>query len=197
MRSFRVALIVGLLAGAAAPAVAGSPAAQAAAGRDAAQMRNRMNLRVGMSTADENRRPAICLEVRAWSRLSVEGCGTGSGFLHRDEGAELAHFRSKWSVVRADVPGGRIRAQAAVGFAELQLTADEPGFHFGSPRPQAIETAGPEAGIALQWLGPLRGGVEWIASASMGLAWLPHAPKLVEPQSTWQPSASLEFGVGW
>jgi hypothetical protein len=138
------------------------------------------------------------MEVTAYRSLSVEGCGTGSGLLHSESGAELAHFRAKWSFFEADTGSGTLRTQVAAGFAELQLDADEPGFVFGKPDDaEPIEVAGPESSLSVQWLSPLGDDFELVSNVNAGLAWLPHAGELVVPQSRLQTFISLEVGVGW
>lgn len=167
------------------------------AGARAARAQNRVNLRVGGASTDTTGIPTICMEVRAVWRLSVEGCGTGSGFLHSQSGGEMAHFRAKWQVVGQVVGGGQLRLHGGVGFAELQLDADQPGFDFGRPEGSRIETAGAEGSLSLSWLRPMGAGWELIANATGGMAWLPHADELVAPQARAQPFLSLELGVGW
>jgi hypothetical protein len=163
----------------------------------AARAENRVNLRVGGASTDTTGVPTICMEVRAVWRLSVEGCGTGSGFLHSQSGGEMAHFRAKWQAFGHVVGGGQLRVHGGVGFAELQLDADQPGFDFGSPRGSRIETAGAEGSLSLSWLRPMGAGWELIANATGGMAWLPHADELATPQDRAQPFVSLELGVGW
>jgi hypothetical protein len=167
------------------------------AGVRAARAENRINLRVGGASTDTTGVPTICMEVRAVARLSVEGCGTGSGFLHSQSGGEMAHFRAKWQVLGRVAGGGKLRLHGGVGFAELQLDADRPGFDFGSPRGSRIETAGPEGSLSLSWLRPMGAGWELIANTTGGLAWLPYADELAAPQDRAQPFVSFELGVGW
>lgn len=166
-------------------------------GEVARRAANRVNLRLGTASTDHTGRPTICLEVSAVWRLSVEGCGTGSGFLHSEPGAQLAHFRAKARVFQRAVQQGLLRVQAGVGFAELQLDADEAGFEFGTPTGRRIEAAGPEAALSLQWLRPLGKGWEFILDTSAGAAWIPHAAELAEPQDQMQPFVSFEAGIGW
>jgi hypothetical protein len=163
----------------------------------AARTENRVNLRVGGASTDTTGVPTICMEVRAVARLSVEGCGTGSGFLHSQSGGEMAHFRAKWQVLGRVVGGGKMRLHGGLGFAELQLDADRPGFDFGSPRDSRIETAGPEGSLSLSWLRPMGAGWELIANTTGGLAWFPYAGELATSQERAQPFVSLELGVGW
>lgn len=162
-----------------------------------ARARNRINLRVGGASTDTTGVPTICMEVRAVARLSVEGCGTGSGFLHGQSGGEMAHFRAKWQALGRVVGNGQLRVHGGVGFAELQLDADQPGFDFGAPRGSRIETAGAEGSLSLSWLRPMGAGWELIVNTTGGMAWLPHAGELVVPQARAQPFVSFELGVGW
>lgn len=158
--------------------------------------KNRVNLRIGTASTDDNGRPTICLEVRAVSRLSIEGCGTGTGFLHSEAGGELAHFRAKWAIYRRTVQRGALQTQLGLGLAELQLDADEPGFVL-DPDENGIEAIGPEASIAVQWLRPMGKGWELVLNTSAGLAWIPGAGDLVEPQDSLQPFVGFDVGVGF
>jgi hypothetical protein len=159
---------------------------------------NRINFRLGTSTSDDTGNPTICLDVRLWRGLGVESCGTGQSIIHNDVGRELAHFRATWAVFERGTSSGTGRLRAGVGFAELQVGIDRPGFHFGDP--DAVErgsVAGPEAALQGQWLVPLGKGVEAVASFTAGLAFFASADKLVTPQSSTQPFASFEIGLGW
>lgn len=157
---------------------------------------NRVNARVGVASSDGNGRPVICLEVRAVARLSVEGCGTGSGFLHHAPGAELAHFRAKWAVHRRVVKRGVGQLQLGLGMAELQLGPDEPGFVV-RPESGGIEAVGPEVSLAVQWLRPMGGGWELMVNAGAGVAWVPGAGSLSEARDAVQPFLAFEVGAGW
>jgi hypothetical protein len=159
--------------------------------------RNYGNLRVGASTANANGRPELCLELAPLAFLSIEGCGTGSGFLHHDPSAEVAHFRGKLRVATFETSWGSFQPLVAAGFAELQVGEDEPGFDFSGTDGRAVATAGPELGLGLRYLRPLSSGFELVGDLSLGAAWFPHGPKLVTPQNTWVPSASLTFGIGF
>ncbi|WP_163996134.1 hypothetical protein [Pyxidicoccus caerfyrddinensis] len=160
--------------------------------------RNFGNLRVGGSTANGNGRPELCLELSPVSFLSVEGCGTGSGFLHGDPEPEVAHFRTKLRLLSFDAEGwGTLQPFLAAGMAEAQVGEDDPGFQFNGTDARRVSTAGPEMGVGLRFLRPLASGFELVGDFNLGMAWLPHAPELVKPQDTWLPSASLSFGVGF
>lgn len=149
-----------------------------------------------MASSDDVRRPTVCLEVVALWSTSIEGCGTGSGILHDEVGRQIAHFRVNIPFRRDALAGGWSAVRAGVGFAELEVGPDRPGFDFGTPD-QTGSTAGPDASISLQWLRPLGGGVELVATATVGLAWFSGSDRLVVPQEPFQPYAAFEVGAGW
>lgn len=153
------------------------------------------NLRVGASTNTDYERASICIEVTVWSKLSVEGCGNGSGILHNSDGGELAHFRAKWALWNARVPRGNIIVQGGLGFAELQVGKDEPGFEFGDPSGESA--AGAEGAVSVQYLAPFGRGFEFIASSAVGMAYIRGANALPAAPSRAQPFASFELGIGW
>tara|TARA_R110002096_G_scaffold143328_4_gene299237 strand:+ start:1791 stop:2288 length:498 start_codon:yes stop_codon:yes gene_type:complete len=153
------------------------------------------NLRVGASTNADYERASICLEVTVWRKLSVEGCGNGSGILHKSDGGELAHFRAKWALWNASVSRGNVVLQGGLGFAELQVGADEPGFEFGVPSGESA--AGAEGSLSLQYFAPVGKGFEFIASSAIGMAYIRGANALPTAPSKAQPFASFELGIGW
>ncbi len=157
--------------------------------------RNYGNLRIGASSS--SRHPALCLELAPLEVLSVEGCGTGSGFLHHDEEPEVAHFRSWVKLTSWETRWGWLQPRVGVGFAELQVGADSGGFDFGGVGPRGVATAGPEVGASLRLLFPLMGGVELVGEVGLSAAWFQHAPRLVVPQASFQPSASFSLGFGF
>ncbi|WP_044889371.1 hypothetical protein [Myxococcus hansupus] len=160
--------------------------------------RNFINLRVGGSTANGNGRPELCMELSPVAFLSLEGCGTGSGFLHGDPEPEVAHFRAKLRLTSFDVARwGTLQPFIAGGFAESQVGRDDPGFQFKGTDRRRVATTGPEGGFGLRYLRPLASGFELVGDLNFSLAWLPHAPQLIKPGDTWLPSASLSFGVGF
>ncbi len=159
---------------------------------------NRFNLRIGAATTDSNGHPTLCLDVRVWRGLGVESCGTGQAVLHDDPGYEMAHFRATWSLVeRAMPPGGTVRLRGGVGWAEMQVGVDHPGFRFNTLDGDRGSVAGPEASVQGQWLMPLGGGIEAVGSATIGAAVFASANQLVIPQDRLQPFASFEVGLGW
>ncbi len=157
--------------------------------------RNYGNLRIGASSS--SRRPALCLELSPLEMLSIEGCGTGSGFLHQDLEPEIAHFRSWLKLTSWMTALGWLQPRLGVGFAEMQVGEDGSGFHFSGVGATGVETAGPEVGASLRLLFPVVGGVELVGEVGMSAAWFHYAPQLVVPQSSFQPSANLSLGVGF
>ncbi len=137
--------------------------------------KSHFNLRVGAATNADNERASICIEVALWRKLSVEGCGNGSGILH--------------------IPRGNLVVQGGLGFAELQVGKDDPGFEFGSPSGQSA--AGAEGALSVQYLAPFGRGFEFIASSAMGMAYIRGANELPTAPSRAQPFASFELGIGW
>lgn len=180
-------------------AAAAQPSEQeAGTGGDAGRpVENRINLRLGGATSDSTGRPTICLDVRVWSGLGVESCGTGQGVIHNEPGTELAHFRATWSILQRATSSGTGRIRGGIGWAELQVGVDHPGFQFGQPDKDRGSVAGPEAAVQGQWLVPLGKGIEAIASFTAGLSAFADADKLIVPQSNLQPFASVEIGAGW
>ena len=157
-----------------------------------------VNLRAGASSSSESGRPVICMQVSAIAELSFETCGTGTGLLHHDPTPEMAHFRMKWATNRWSIAQGLIELQAGLGFTELQVGKDTPGFSFGVPTTsEPIETAGPEASLSLQWIYPLDLGFEFVGDATFGAAWLKYAPQLVTPRDKLAPFGEISAGVGW
>jgi hypothetical protein len=183
---------------AAGPARADGESTEPGAGDRAAPATNRINLRAGAATSDNNGRPTICLDVRVFGALGLESCGTGQALIHNDAGREMAHFRATWTLVTRHTGRGTGKLRAGAGFAELQVGVDHPGFRFGEP--DAIDrgsVAGPEAVVQGQWLVPLGRGVEAVASLTAGAAAFANADQLVAPQRAVQPFVSLELGLGW
>ncbi len=159
---------------------------------------NRINMRIGGATSDDNGRPTICLDVRIISGFGVESCGTGQQIIHNDPGREMAHFRGTWTVLAKATTHGTGKLRVGGGFAEMQVGEDHPGFHFGDPdSTDHGSVAGPEAVAQAQWLVPIGKGVEVVTSLTAGLAYFASADKLVIPQDHVQPFVSFEAGVGW
>lgn len=182
------------------PAIAhGDPeASEPGASDGGAPAANRFNVRLGNATSDSTGRPTICVDVRVFRGFGAESCGTGQGVIHDQPGTELAHFRGTWSFLEHTTSSGTGRLRGGLGWAELQVGVDHPGFHFGSPdATERGSVAGPEGSVQAQWLVPLGKGVEAIASLTAGVAVFAKANELIVPQSNVQPFVSGEIGVGW
>lgn len=156
------------------------------------------SLRVGASSGDAEGHPSVCLEVSPLSFLSLEGCGTGSGFLHNSSQPELAHFRSKLALGTFQSDRAWFRPQLALGFAELQVAEDEPGFDFSGTGSNGVETAGPEVGASIKMLVPVNGGFEIVGDLGVGVAYMRHAPRLArDPAGPVIFSAGATLGFGF
>ena len=158
--------------------------------------RTYVNFRGGFATSSL-RRPELCLDVAPLERLSIEACGTGSGFLHRDPDPEIAHFRAHWRVSSWQNAFGQLHARVSGGFAEVQLGEDDPGFQFTGVGPRGVETAGPELGLGLQAVKSIGAGFELIGNLQVGAVWTPFAGQLVTPMAEVQPFVSLTLGLGF
>lgn len=159
--------------------------------------RNFGNFRAGAGSSSESGKPYLCLELAPFSFLAVEGCGTGSGILHDDDSAETAHFRTKLRLANFLWRESFLQPHVALGFAELQVGEDSPGFDFAGTGPDGVETAGPEAGVGIRMLRSLGSGIEFVGDVGVAYAWMPHAPELVEPRSRHQVAATFTLGVGF
>jgi hypothetical protein len=118
--------------------------------------------------------------------------------IHDEAGTELAHFRATYTLATHTTASGTGRLRGGLGWAELQVGVDHPGFHFGQP--DSVErgsVAGPEGSLQAQYLVPLGKGIEAIASLTAGVAVFADADKLIAPQSNVQPFVSGEIGFGW
>lgn len=160
-----------------------------------APARNYANLRIGSSTSAT--RPELCLDVAPLDFLSLEACGTGSGFLHRDANPEIAHFRAGFVVKRFQLSTSDVALRVHAGFAEIQIGEDDPGFQFTSVGPRGVETAGPAVGVSTQLLVPVALGVELVGTFNVSALWVPFAPQLKLPLSPLQPSVSFSLGLGF
>jgi hypothetical protein len=158
---------------------------------------NRINMRVGASSTDDTGYPTICMDVRIVSRFSIESCGTGQAIIHNEPGNEMAHFRATYSFLERSLWKGNLHARGGLGFAEMQIGADHPGFRFGSPDQDRGSVAGPEASLSAQWLLPMYKDFDFVITGTAGLAYFTGAPELATSKSELQSFASIEAGIGW
>jgi hypothetical protein len=159
--------------------------------------RTYFQMRVGASSGNHTARPEVCAEMAPLRRFSVQACGTGAGIWHQDPAPQLAHFRVDWHILTRRFAGGVVEPLIGVGFAELQVGRDDPGFKFTGAGERAVETAGPEAATALRWIRRLDANFELVFDLHLGAAWLAHAPELVVPQSKLQVFTGVGAGVGF
>jgi hypothetical protein len=159
--------------------------------------RTYFHMRVGASSGNRTDRPEVCAEVAPHRRFSVQACGTGSDLWHNDPAPQLSHYRVDWHILAAPLGGGVVEPLLGVGFAELQVGRDDPGFRFGGTGSRNVETAGPEVATSLRWVKPLDTTFNFIADMNIGAAWLPHANELVVPQSRVQAFVAIGAGVGF
>ena len=191
-------VVFALLAAAAAPAFADEPTDEGVLGSDHhAPIVNRLNLRVGAASTDHNGHPTICLDVRVYMGFGIESCGTGQAVLHNDPGAEMAHFRATYSFLEGNLWKGTGHVRGGLGFAEMQVGIDNPGFVFGSPDSDKGSVSGPEASLSAQLLLPMYKGVDFVMTGTAGLAYFAHAGELAQTKSDVQPFVSVEAGLGW
>ncbi|CAM4007073.1 Outer membrane protein beta-barrel domain-containing protein [Corallococcus soli] len=162
---------------------------------EAASVRQYVNLRFGASSG--SKRLEMCLEISPLEAFSLEGCGTGSEILHHENSPEMAHFRAKYTLTQWKTEVGWLQPRIGLGFAELQMGADDAGFQFGGVGPRGVETAGPEATLGLRGIYPLGSHFDLVGELSFSMAWLKHAPQLIIPQSAFQPALSFTLGAGF
>ena len=158
-----------------------------------------LDFRVGVDRVGA-KHPVICAEVAPAGWWSIEGCGTGSGVLHHGNEADMAHFRARLRTAGIDHGRTEVDFLLGLGIAEVQTTADEPGFKFGAPvDANPIEAAGPEASVAAKgrlWLD--NGGRTYTsADLSVGVAAIPGAPAVLGQQGPVVPFAALTVGLGF
>lgn len=156
-----------------------------------------LDLRVG-GDSTEGSHPTICLAGYPLARVSLEACGTGSGILHHDSAPDLAHFRGRFTLLQAEGRTTDLSLMAGAGFAEVQRTADRPGFKFGAPtEPEPVEAAGPEVSASVQgryWFLPKAYA---IADVNAGVAAIPGAPAVLGHGGAAVPFASVTVGMGF
>jgi hypothetical protein len=157
-----------------------------------------LEVRGGLQAA-EGATPMFCVEAAAPRWLTLEGCGSGAGFLYPAGGQwEMVHFRGE-----ANVPlrsWGRTEAflQPGAGVAEIEAGQDQAGFLFGEAR-----SADQREGAGLE--GSVSGKVRlWPtdrlhvdAELNVGGAWIPSAPVVLGTASGFVPFAIGSVGVGF
>lgn len=158
---------------------------------------NRLNFRVGFASSDLNGHPTLCLDVNVAFGFGVETCGTGAQVLHNDPGQEMSHYRINYTMLERNLWKGTLHARGGLGFSEMQVGKDDPGFVFGGTNRDKGSTSGPEAALSAQWLLPMYKGLDFVVTGTAGLAYFAHAEDLASTKSDVQGFASIEAGIGW
>lgn len=157
-----------------------------------------LDLRVGGQTGTPLDHPVICMEGYPLSRFSIEACGNGAGFLHRDDVPDLAHFRVRGTVLEGIHKRTSAGLLVGAGFAEMSRGEDGPGFLFGPARsPGQTSAAGPELSAS----GKLRHWFDrrayFVADLNVGVALIAAAPTVVGQRGPTVGFASVTAGVGF
>jgi len=157
-----------------------------------------VDLRVGVDRIDSHH-PFLCGEISPLPWLSVEGCGTGSGLLHRGSEPEMAHFRTRGRIWGADHQRTELDLLIGAGFAEIQVAEDEHGFKFGRARSaDQVEAAGPEVSLSAKgrlWVD--KAGRTYVtADLNAGVAAIPAAPVVTGRPNKALPFAAFTVGFG-
>jgi len=157
-----------------------------------------VELRGGIDSFGDGQVPQICGEVHPIRYLSLDACGTGSGWFFQRPTDEMSHYRAE-----LDLPllsRGRAEAwlQPGLGFAEVQRGEDAGGFRFGD-RVDAgqVEAAGAEATLSGRGRLWFHERAFAVVEANLGLAYIPGAPEAVGAPSPTVPSAALSIGAGF
>ncbi|MBA2319965.1 MAG: hypothetical protein H0V89_02315 [Deltaproteobacteria bacterium] len=144
--------------------------------------------------------PTVCVEGYPTSWLSFEACGNGSGYWHDAPAPDFLHLRARTRV--AGVQAGRSSLDLVVGagLAEIQSTADRPGFVLGVPTdPEPVEAAGPEASLTLRgrhWVDPAA-RLYTTAGLDAGAAAIAGAPRVLGTAGQIVPFVQLTVGLGF
>ncbi len=168
-------------------------------GATARPERTFFDLRVGVMTAPGLGPEAmgqICGSVRPVRRLGIEACGNGAGVLHNRGGADFAHFRLKAEPWQQQINRTTWALSLAAGFAEVQRSADAPGFRFGEAGEGQVEAAGPEVAIGFSSRRKTGGGGHWVVDLTAGLAHIEGAPAVMDVSGPNVPFVGLTMGVG-
>ncbi len=64
-----------------------------------------------------------------------------------------------------------LRVRGAVGFAELHVGVDRPGFTFDGPDDARGTVSGPEGSVSAQLLAPIYNSFDFVLTGAAGLAW--------------------------
>lgn len=157
-----------------------------------------LEVRGGLDASTMGPHPVICAEVSPHKYVAVEACGTGAGFLYPSAQDEMAHFRAEASVPVLDQGRTDLTLQVGIGFAEIQVGEDTPGFLFG-PAQSADQRAGAgaEASGSLKARAWVHERVYLTGELSGGAACIPSAPTVLESSGPVVPFGMLTVGAGF
>lgn len=152
----------------------------------------------GPAGSDDFEHPYFCVTGLPHKRIVLEGCGNGSGFLHKDPAPELAHFRALAVLLHKERARTDLSVMAGAGLAELQVGADEAGFKTGEKKSDdQVESAGPElsAGVKGRWW--VLPAAYVVGDVNVGAAHLPAAPDILGRGGKVVPFATVGVGLGF
>ncbi len=158
--------------------------------------RTYVDVRGGFSTTNADGIPEVCFEGSPLSFLTLESCGTGAGLWRDDQGRQMMHVRVELQPYRFVLGGVALDPQLGLGFAEMQIGEDEPGFRFDDANGK-MDSSGPELTLSLNAKIPMQLDLELVAELTSGIAYFPSAPDLAAPQEELQPFTSLSVGLGF
>jgi len=146
----------------------------------------------------EGAQPLVCAEVAPHRWVSLEGCGSGAGFVYPGQDvSELVHFRAEATLPLVDRGRFSLLAQPGLGFAELEAGADAPGFLFGEARSvDQREAAGPELSGSLKVRAWPHERFHAAGELSGGAAWMPAAPTVLGEGGPLVPFVQATIGLG-
>jgi hypothetical protein len=162
----------------------------------AGSARTYVDVRGGFATTNADGIPEVCFEGSPLAFLTLESCGTGAGLWRDDQGRQMMHLRAELQPYRFVLGGVALDPQLGLGFAEMQIGEDEPGFRFDAANGK-MDTSGPELTLSLNAKVPMQLDLELVAELTSGLAYFPNAPELAAPQDELQPFTSLSLGLGF
>ena len=171
--------------------------------REFTNRNSKANLRIGIDTSNKQVEdeyisplPYLCGQVYIKERLSIEGCGNGSGFLHQRNVPDTSHFRARYSLYEKNISDFQWNLDIGLGFVEYQIAEDQIGFTFGEAIPGQVETSGPEGMFSLS-------GKLWFwensyinTDLSFGGAYVVGAPVVLQ-STTVQYFGSFTVGFGF
>ena len=157
-----------------------------------------MDMRVGVDTAAQAEHPYICAEVHVLKWISLEGCGTGAGFLHDGAGVDLAHFRTRLTAFTYEFGRFDMGVHPGVGFAELQVGPDAAGFKFGkATSDDQNEGAGFDASLSGKGRVWVHERTYVVFDLNVGLAVIPAAPTILDGAHPVLGYGALTVGMGF